>query len=109
MDDYLIDRETLGKFVDELIKKKALAVNTTDELNELREKAIASLDDEITLAIFGQLDDERIAELSELLDDATKTEDDFNRFFENAGINVEKTIADAMKEFGEEFLGGEDA
>ena len=109
MEEYLIDRETLGKFVDELIKKKALAVNNTEELNQIRESAIKSLDDEITLAIFGQLDDEQISELDKMFDDDSRTEDDFKKFFEDAGIKIEEVITNTMKEFGEEFLGGENA
>ena len=38
MDDYLVDRETLSQFVDELIKKKALNIDFYDEkqLNKLQ-------------------------------------------------------------------------
>ena len=109
MDDYLIDRETLGKFVDGLIKKKALAVNNPEELNKLREDAIKSLDDRITNEVLGQLDDEQLSKINQMFDDNSKTENDFRQFFENAGINIENVMFDVLTEFGNEFLGGEDA
>lgn len=109
MDDYLIDRETLGKFVDELIKKKALAVDTTEELNLLREKAIKDLDDRISNGIFEKLNDDQLVEINRMLDDDANSEEDFRQFFERADVDVENVITDTMRKFSEEFLGGENA
>lgn len=106
MDNYLIDRETLGKFVDELIKKKALPVNTPEELNNLREESIKSLDDKIGLAIFGSLTDEQNTEFNQLLDRADAEESDFENFFNKIGLDVEQKVTDTMNSFGEEFLAG---
>lgn len=109
MDDYLIDRETLGKFVDELIKKKALAVDTTEELNLLREKAIKDLDDRISNGIFEKLNNDQLVEINRMLDDDANSEEDFRQFFERADVDVENVITDTMRKFSEEFLGGENA
>ena len=43
MDNYLVDRETLGQFVDELMKQKPLSADSADELKTLRENTIAAL------------------------------------------------------------------
>ena len=69
MENTLIDREMLGQFIDELIKKKPLQVNSTEELNKMREDSIKTLDDKIGMAIFGKLTNEQNAELNQLLDD----------------------------------------
>ena len=106
MDNYLIDRETLGKFVDELIKRKALPANSPEELNNLREESIKSLDDKIGLAVFGNLTDEQNTELNQLLDRTDAEESDYEDFFNKIGLNVEQTITDTMNAFGEEFLAG---
>ena len=106
MDKYLIDRETLGKFVDELIKRKALPVDNPEELNTLREESIKSLDDKIGLAIFGNLTDEQNTEFNQLLDRTDAEESDYESFFDKIGLNVEQTITDTMNAFGEEFLAG---
>ena len=105
MDDYLVDRETLSKFVDELIKKKALAVDDVEGLNKIREDSIKALDDEISAALFGSLTEEQTAELSQLLDhDETA---DYTEFFSKNNINAEKIISDAMQSFATKFLGGQ--
>ena len=104
MDNYLIDRETLGKFVDELIKKKALPVNSPEELEEIREDAISRLDRKIGIAIFCSLTKDQYAQFEELSDDENSTYETFEAFFKDSGVDFEKVIIDAAKEFGEEFL-----
>lgn len=109
MDNYLIDRETLGKFVDELIKKKALPVNNPEELNVLREKSINDLDERIGVAIFSKLSKAQYDELNQLLDNEQSTEETFEAFFNRANINIENTITETVQAFGAEFLGGQNA
>ena len=104
MDNFLIDRETLSKFVDELIKQNPLPVDNAEELNSLREDSIKALDDRIGQDIFSQLTEEQDAELRRLLEDSNESEDTFRDFFKKAGINLESTIAKSMREFAEEFL-----
>ena len=107
MDNYLIDRETLEQFIDELMKQKPLPANTPEELNNLRESSIQSLDDEISLAIFGSLDKTQLVELNRLLDSGEESPDAFQDFFQKAGINLEETIKGAMQKYSQEFLGGQ--
>ena len=109
MDNLLIDRETLGRFVDELIKKKPLAVNNPEELNNFREKSIKELDDRIALAIFGNLNDQQNAELNQLLDRPETSETEFQQFFERNGLDVEEAVTNTVRMFGRDFLGGENA
>lgn len=109
MDDYLIDRQALGGFVDELIKKKPLPANTPEELSALREKTIQELDDTVSKAIFSGLTKEQYQELNRLLDDPNATEADFDAFFHDADIDVEQNIATAIENFGHNYLGGQNA
>lgn len=109
MDDYLLDRDTLGKFVDELMKKKAIPVNSTEELNNIREKSMKTLDDRISTAIFAKLNEEQLIEINQLFDREEESPDVFRDFFTNAGINLEDTISDTMQTFAAEFLGGQNA
>ncbi|MBR3122212.1 hypothetical protein IKF28_02080 [Candidatus Saccharibacteria bacterium] len=104
MDDYLIDRQTLGQFVDGLIKKKALPVNSPEELNNIREEAIKSLDDRIGLAIFGSFTPEQNEEFNRMLDRDDADENDYSNFFERIGLNINQKIGETLKAFGEEFL-----
>lgn len=106
MDNYLIDRETLGQFVDELMKKKPLPANTPEELTTLREQTIKSLDDKIGMAIFGSLATPQLEELNQILDRGEESPEVFQNFFQNAGVDLQKTIGDTMTTFGKQFLGG---
>ena len=106
MDDYLIDRQTLGQFVDALIKKKALPVDNPEELESVREDAMKSLDDKISLAVFGRLSEEQNIEFNQMLD-RNASEDEYESFFNRIGLNVEETITNTMKAFAEGFLGGQ--
>lgn len=103
-ENYLVNRQDLARFVDELIKKKPLPVDTTEELENFRARTIDSLDDSIGLAVFGQLTDEQDAELNQLLDDKKSTEDDYDKFFSRIGLDISQTVQDTMTAFAEAFL-----
>ena len=109
MDNYLIDRETLGRFVDELIKKKTQSGASLEEMNAKREEAIKSLDQKIGLAIFSKFTPEQNTEFNQLLDREDTTEATFEKFFQKIGLDIEKIATDAMKQFAQEFLGGQNA
>ena len=107
MDNYLIDREALGQFIDGLMKQKPLPVNTPEDLNTLRENAIKELDDRLGLAIFGSLSEEQLNQINQLLDDPAATPEAFQQFFTSAGLDLQKIISNTMTAFGKEFLGGQ--
>ena len=107
MDNYLIDREALGQFVDELMKKKPLPANTPEELTTLREQTIKSLDDKIGMAIFGSLTTPQLEEFNQILDRGEATPEVFQNFFQNAGVDLQKTIGDTIDAFSKQFLGGQ--
>ena len=100
-----MDRETLGKFVDELIKKQPLDVANVDELNARREAAIKELDDRVATAIFSQFSQEMNVEFNQLLDrNAEPTE--YDQLFERNGINIDQIITDTLQKFAQDFLKG---
>ena len=107
MDNYLIDRETLGQFVDGLMKQKPLPASTAEELSALREQNIKTLDDKIGMAIFGSLTAPQLEEFNQILDRGEESPEVFQNFFQNAGIKLEEVIAKAISSFELEFLGGQ--
>ncbi len=109
MDNYLIDRETLGRFVDELIKNKVQAGANLEELNTKREETIKALDKKIGLAIFSRFTPEQNTEFNQLLDSEDTTEVTFEEFFKKIGFDIEKISTGAMQQFAQEFLGGQNA
>lgn len=108
MENYLIDRETLGKFIDQLIIQKH-PNQSPSSLEGLRESSIKKLDDQISTTVFEKLDGAQLDEINTLLDKEESTPTTFQVFFKNAGINIEQVVIDAMTKFSQEFLGGENA
>ena len=100
--NYLVDRETLGQFVDVLIAKKygdQVPVDSSD----LRERSIKQLDESITNAVFGNLNLSQLDEVNAIVENGDSAEA-FMAFFENAGIDVKQKISDAMSAFSAKFL-----
>lgn len=106
MQDYLLDRETLGQFIDGLMKKRPLPVDSAEEINNYREKQIKALDDHITNAIFGNMSEKQIASLSQLLDQEKDNPDVFKIFFAKQNINIEQIVANAINSFSTSYLAG---
>lgn len=106
MEDYLFDRETLGQFVDELMNKRTIPVESADELGSFRESQIKALDNRITQDLFGGLTEAQATELDQLLGDENQSPDVFQRFFEDHNINVNDIIANSVQAFSAEFLAG---
>lgn len=109
MDNYLIDRETLGRFVDELIKRKPTTSATAEDADKDREELMAALDRRIGVAIFSQFTPEQNAEFKQTFSTDDASPDAYAKYFQKVGIDVEKTIADTMRAFGSEYLGGQNA
>ena len=107
MDNYLIDREALGQFFDGLMKQKPMPADTPEQLTALRENAIKELDDRIGLAIFGSLSEEQLDQINQLLDNSESSPEAFQKFFSDAGLDLQKIISDTMTTFGKEFLEGQ--
>ena len=108
MENYLIGRETLGKFIDQLIAQKYVN-QFPDSLKELREENIKKLDNQVSEAIFSSLDDDQLDEISAMFDREENDPTAFQIFFKNAGIDLEQIITNTMTKFSQEFLGGENA
>ena len=106
MEDYLLDRETLEKFVDELMKKRPLPVDNAEELSKYKEEQMKALDDYITKSLFNSLTESQASELDQLLDNEQEDPGVFQSFFQNNSIDVERTITDAVESFGKKFLEG---
>lgn len=112
MDDtseYLVDESVLGQFIDELIKRKPLAVSSTEELSALRTKSMHELDDRITRAVLNSLTEEQGRELDQILDADTGASEPYQEFFTKHGIDIEQIFTDVANQFAQEFLGGQHA
>ena len=110
MEDYLLDRETLEKFIDELMKKRPLPVDSAEELSKFKEEQMKALDGHIAKALFGALDESQTAELNTLLDTEQENPEVFRDFFRTHDIDVDKIVAEAAESFSQTYLeGGQNA
>lgn len=108
MNDYLVDRETLGQFVDALIAQK-YQNQPVENSETLRETLIEKIDDRILDAIFRDLSKQQLAEINVLFDRDEEDPAVFEDFFKNANINIRQKTAEALESFKAEFLGGNNA
>lgn len=107
MNNYLVDESVLGQFADALIKEKF--PDDTAAHADLRNALMAKTDHQIIKSIISNLTEEQGAELSKLLDSDTTAPEDFDKFFEKYGVNLEEVIKTAMLEVKDEFeKGGQD-
>ena len=106
MEEYLIDRETLEKFIDELMKKRPLPVDNAEELGKYKEEQMKALDDYIAKSILGNLSESQATEFNQLLDNEQENSDTFQAFFQNNGIDLEKIITKAAESFATQYLEG---
>ena len=106
MDNYLLDPEPLEQFIDGLMKQRPLPVSTPEEIKAFREEKVKELDDKIGMAIFTSLTSEQLDNLNQNLNQGSNiTPEFFQNFFRDAGLDLQKIIADTMTSFGKQFLG----
>lgn len=109
MDNYFIDREELVRFVDQLVTQKPIDAADQNAKEVAREQLISDLDRSIRLSILNQLSDEQLDELNGLLDrdEANEdVEDEYEKFFQNSGVNVSETVTNTATAFARAYLGG---
>lgn len=106
MQDYLLDRETLAQFIDELMKKRPIPVDNATEINNFREEQMKALDDHISDAIFGGMSDAQLSGLNQLLDQEKDNPDVFRNFFKAQNIDIDGIVADAFNSFSTNYLTG---
>lgn len=105
-EDYLINKETLSRFIDELIRRHPIPIDNAEKLKEFRDEQMRALDDHIINTLFGNLDDAQLNSLDQLLNQEFENPDVFRKFFLDNNINVEQIIIDSVKSFNELYAKG---
>ncbi len=106
MQQYFIERDTLEKFVNPMIAEK-YPDGTPENIDTIRDTAVEQLDDKILEALFGKLTKSQVAEVNIMFDQEEDNPDVFRDFFKKVGIDVEAEITEVVKQFGQEFVGGQ--
>ncbi len=104
-----MDREELAQVVDRLIAQKPIKASNEQEAAARREELMGNLDRSIRLSILNRLTDEQLDEFDHMLDrDEDTTEDEYERFFQRAGVDLPETVKDVTNYFAQTYLGGAD-
>ncbi|MBQ2695482.1 hypothetical protein IJG04_02480 [Candidatus Saccharibacteria bacterium] len=101
MDNYIVDREILEQFFDELYAKKYPG-QTPDA--SMREANINKLDELIGDSVFGVLNDDQLTEINQLFDNNVEDPSAYENFFKNAGVDLDQRISLAMQKFSAQFM-----
>ena len=104
MHEYLVDRETLGQFVDALLTQKYPGP-PTEKYQRLREVSMRLLNQRIGEALFGKLSLGAHDEIDSLLDDPNTPPEAFHAFFEKYHLEPQKIIEQVFADFKQEFEG----
>lgn len=107
MHEYLIDKEALGQFVDELFKHKSPSVTDEEQLNQLREDTITDLDNKIAAAIFGSFTKEQDQEYKQILNREDSTEQELEDFLDRNNIDIEQIATKVAEDFAKNYMKGE--
>ena len=96
--------EQFDKFIGDIIDAKQLTGLTADAKEGLVEEMRDRLLDMIDRSLISALSDEKISELSGLLDDESFTEEQMQQFVVDNGVDVEKVTAKTMLAFRNLYL-----
>lgn len=103
----LTKERVLSAFVNQMIADKGLTTLGQPEKTKLKAKILDELNSQLERAIIAALPDEKLAQLSDLLDADTKvTDEQIEGIFRGHEEKYEIVVAQTMKAFRMEFLGG---
>ena len=102
METHTANYEQLAEFVDALIAKK-YPDKPEEELEAIREEAVADLADRIDSAVLDALDPDQLQEFNDLLDQDDEAA--YDNFFTKHNLSLDKITEAAMTDYAKSFLG----
>ena len=95
-ESFLVDKEVLEAFADQLIELEFPGKSQSPDFKELRDLTIKKTDDTITNDIVNSLNDEQREELSKLIDNGM-TEEIFEAFWKRIGVDLNELVQSSIK------------
>ena len=102
-ESFLVDKEVLEAFADQLIEQKFPGKSQSPDFKELRDLTIKKTDDTITNDIVNSLNDEQREELGKLIDNGM-TEEVFEAFWKRVGIDLNELVQSSMKKIIDVYI-----
>lgn len=94
--------KVLSEFVERMITDKGGEM-TVEQRTQLAGSLREKLQEQIEQAMLRMLSDEQLVELEQMLD-AGVSDDDLERFFDEAGVDFSRAAAQAMTEFRKAYM-----
>ena len=102
----LNEDQVFAAFIDRLLQTQGITKDTNPQAYQTQaEQLRIELDEAIQREVLNSLSTSQLEQLEQMFD-ANATDEDIEKFFDNANINYEQAVAIAMKKFREERTGG---
>lgn len=96
--------DELDQFVEEMLTAKELSGVTDEVRAQLVRDMKKQLLDQINRALINALPDDKVAELSSMLDDNSVDESSLQQFIVDAGVDVRQVTARTMLQFRDLYI-----
>lgn len=100
--------QNIDDFIEQLLVDKGITNVEPDIREELKADMKKRLIDQINREAIMELSEEKATELEQKADDPNFTNEDFNKFLEDAGVNVLQVTLNTMLKFRGFYLGTEE-
>ena len=97
--------ENVELFIEELLRTKGFSEEDGEGWVIMKEDLAKRLAEFIDAAAIRELPEDKLEELSDLLDNEDFSQDQAAEFLRNSGIDLQKVVKDAMNQFKALFLG----
>lgn len=98
----------VDEFIEQLLQEKDITDLDPETRGELKKEMTERLLDQINKAAIMQLDEEKAAELSDLLDKEDFTNEKMAEFMENSGVDLTQVALETMLQFRNYYLSPEE-
>ena len=99
--------QSVDDFIESLLNEKGITDVSPEVKDRIKEEMKTELLRQIDRAAIMRLDEEKAAELANLVDDPNFTKEQMSDFVQNAGVNLTEVTADTMLKFRSLYLGTE--
>ncbi len=96
--------QAFAEFIDQMMLERNLLTGDQQQNQQLRAELSAQLDQAIQRSVLEALPDEKLAELSQMLDRGDISDDEIEKFFDDAGVDYTQAVARAIEDFRANYI-----
>ncbi len=100
-----MEEDSLRSFIDQILQAKNLSGVDAEVKKQLHDDLRAQLLEQINAALVRELDETKLDEFNDLLDNPEVTDDQVQRFISSSGVDTQRVAAATMLRFRDLYLG----